>query len=354
MTPLVLSLLLLALPVWAAPPTAYTLTDLGPALAPTMAPTGGLIAGSQFLPEQTAVVLAPTPTIIGTLPQGTFSLANGATTDAVCGYSGTGAFSLHTHAFRWTAAGGIRDLGTTGDPTLFSAATDCNEALSVGYGDDPTQTRIVPLQFTQGQVAILPTPTPTGTGYALALNALNDSVGAARASNGETHAMLWPAAGGVQDLHTAPGTVSLALGINRHQQVVGTVYASTGAQGFISLPLTGMLLLPPLPGDTESVATSINDAGTVVGWSSHPLPETFEDSVQAVRYDNGVPLALLPLVQQGTGWGLESADKIDEDGRIVGTGTFHGEAHAYLLTPVPPPVAARHRPLAVRAVIFRR
>ena len=107
MTPLVLSLLLLPLPVWAAPPTAYTLTDLGPALAPTMAPTGGLIAGSQLLPEQTAVVLAPTPTIIGTLPQGTFSLANGATTDAVCGYSGTGAFSLHTHAFRWTAAGGI-------------------------------------------------------------------------------------------------------------------------------------------------------------------------------------------------------------------------------------------------------
>jgi len=286
--------------------------------------------------QQTAFVLSPTTTNLGYLPQGNFSRANGAYGPAVVGYSSTGPFALYTHAFRWTAAAGMQDLGTTGAVDLFSAATGINGAGTiVGYADSPDRATIVPVVWIEGQVSLLPTLS-TDNAYADAINANGDIVGDASTANGETHAVLWPVSGGVVDLHTTSGTFSLALGINNVGQVVGYASTASGARGFVWLPLTGMLTLDPLPGDEDSYAYAINDAGVIVGQSVLPDPVLEQETTQAVRWDNGVPTALLTLVTNGDGWELSTAVGVNQAGVIVGTGALNGQTRGYMLTPDPP------------------
>jgi len=137
----------------------YTITDLGPSQVFNIAPTDTTVVGSQLVPNQTAFVLYPTTTNLGYLPQGGFSRANGAYGQAVVGYASTGPFGLYTHAFRWTQAAGMQDLGTTGTADLFSAATALNSAGTiVGYADSPTRQGIVPVAWRGGQITILPPP----------------------------------------------------------------------------------------------------------------------------------------------------------------------------------------------------
>ena len=43
------------------------------------------------------------------------------------------------------------------------------------------------------------------------------------------------------------------------------------------------------------------------------------------------------LIDPGSGWGLYSAQAINDNGQIVGYGNFAGQTEAFLLTPVPEP-----------------
>jgi hypothetical protein len=43
------------------------------------------------------------------------------------------------------------------------------------------------------------------------------------------------------------------------------------------------------------------------------------------------------LVAPGSGWTLDQATQINDDGQIAGIGVLNGVAEAYLLTPVPEP-----------------
>jgi hypothetical protein len=43
------------------------------------------------------------------------------------------------------------------------------------------------------------------------------------------------------------------------------------------------------------------------------------------------------LIPAGSGWELETARGINDNGWIVGEGTFNGEHRMFLLTPVPEP-----------------
>jgi probable HAF family extracellular repeat protein len=96
---------------------------------------------------------------------------------------------------------------------------------------------------------------------------LND-INTAQATVGRQgdHATLWPAGGGT-DLGTLPGdTTSVAASINDSGQVVGT---STGAHPTAFVWQNGtMKALPPLPGGNASSALSINRNGQIVGWST--------------------------------------------------------------------------------------
>ena len=89
-----------------------------------------------------------------------------------------------THAFRWTASGGMQDLGTLG-----------------------------------GTVS-----------YASAINAAGQVTGYAHTAGGAVHAFRWTASGGMQDLGTLPGgAYSSGSAINAAGQVAGYAYAAGGA-----------------------------------------------------------------------------------------------------------------------------
>jgi probable HAF family extracellular repeat protein len=56
----------------------------------------------------------------------------------------------------------------------------------------------------------------------------------------------------------------------------------------------------------------------------------------AFIWQNGVITDLNTLIPSGTGWVLQQANGINDNGQIVGTGTIGGQAHAFLLTPMGP------------------
>jgi len=107
-----------------------------------------------------------------------------------------------------------------------------------------------------------------------------------------------------------------------------------------------------LPGDISSLAASINNSGTVVGFSSSQRPDfaltlaAFIDapatSDHAFVYSGGKMYNLTNQLVNGAGWQLSFATAINNAGQIIGSGLFTGAGgtaaqHAFLLTPVAGP-----------------
>lgn len=77
----------------------------------------------------------------------------------------------------------------------------------------------------------------------------------------------------------------------------------------------------------------INNSGQVVGYSysSGSITE------RAFLWQNGVLTDLNSLIAADSGWLLEGANAINDNGYIVGSGVIDGQTRAYLLVPVPEP-----------------
>lgn len=82
-------------------------------------------------------------------------------------------------------------------------------------------------------------------------------------------------------------------------------------------------------GGTYSEAISINDAGTVVGYS-----QTSNEIAHAFVYKNNTLYDLNTLLPAHSGWELNSAIDINDNGQIVGIGQFNAQFRGFLLTPV--------------------
>jgi len=199
----------------------YQLVDLGPQAFAGAVSAEGTVVGSRQVPEQQAAILAPAPgQVLGTLPGGTMSRANGVSGGEVVGYTTLGQNALQTHTFTWNAQQGMRDLGTMGDYRLFSAATALNQTLTtVGYGDNPTQTAIRPLIWVGTHSQDLGT-LGGAAGGASAMNAQGDIVGDSQTAAGDYHATFWPIEGGVVDLAPQQGKNSFAFAINNQRVIV--------------------------------------------------------------------------------------------------------------------------------------
>jgi probable HAF family extracellular repeat protein len=154
-------------------------------------------------------------------------------------------------------------------------------------------------------------------------------------------AYLGDPAGGLHELPTLGGLEANAIAINDAGQVVGS--SQTG-------PLVNNLFLRracvwsdgvirdlgTLPGQTQSVAVGINNAGDVVGTS-------FSDSFSAVdRWavlwpQGGAAVDLNTRIPAGSGVHLTGASDINASGGVLvgGLVTSETQTRAYLLTPVP-------------------
>ena len=84
-----------------------------------------------------------------------------------------------------------------------------------------------------------------------------------------------------------------------------------------------------LPGDTFSVARSISEDDTIVGFSNSKERQTGH----AFVYRDGVMTDLNELVDTSSGWELLSAYSISKSGLIAGVGLLDEELRAFLLIP---------------------
>jgi probable HAF family extracellular repeat protein len=109
-----------------------------------------------------------------------------------------------------------------------------------------------------------------GGTFATAIGKMGYITGASSPSGGGQHAMLWTRTTGMRDLGTL-GLGAIGLAVNGKGEVAGVYYPNETAppRAFFWSEKTGMVDIGVFPGGTTSTAKGINDAGTVVGWSTN-------------------------------------------------------------------------------------
>jgi len=201
-----------------------------------------------------------------------------------------------------SSANGINNRGEVAG----SAETATTDSTCPPY--DPTLGQYQVLQFKpvvwkNGEIEELSTYGGDPDGFAMVVNDSGQAVGASGdcstndVVNGyyilPVHALLWQNDGTVTNLGSLGGKFgNEAHNINNHGQVVGVsdLAGDEVFNGFVWSENTGMQDVPPLPGDSYSVALSINDAGEVGGVS---INENFT-TLRAFVVVDGVPTDLTP------------------------------------------------------------
>lgn len=140
------------------------------------------------------------------------------------------------------------------------------------------------------------------------------------------------------DLGTLGGAESGASAINASAAVVGWSETASGSRHAFLYRNGTLVDLGTLAGGTDSVATDINDAGLVVGFSGiNAFGPAFPEATQAFAWqDRMLPLgALYCPCTFNDRYGSSSASAISETGQVVGSSeTVRGEQvrHAFLFS----------------------
>jgi probable HAF family extracellular repeat protein len=327
-----------------------------------------------------ALAASYTITNLGVLPGG-YSESDGNALSANGQVAGTAAGD-YDRAFRWTSGGGMQDLGTlvVGNATAYSEGNGINSAGQVvGYASYKSGTvwHDRAFLYTPGSgMQVLPT-LGGSSGYANSINDSGQVVGYAEDAFHHLRPFLWTATGGIQDLGALPGRNSgNANAINASGQVVGGSYSTTGGgsraflwtaaggmqdlgvgdgsvafginasgavvggknnNAFLWTQTGGVQALPGLGG--TSSASGINSSGLIVG-DVETVPGT--SNYVAALWQGGALIDLNTLLPASSGWQLLYATAINDAGQITGTGTYNGEARAFLLNPtdIPEPASA--------------
>lgn len=194
----------------------------------------------------------------------------------------------------------------------------------------------------------VPAGLPNSFGRAWAINDDGDIVGVARrADNVTSQATIWKEVNGTYAATTIGSLgdgnrFSEAFAINDDEVVVGysnvVIGTSTRDRGFIWTELTGLVELGTL-GFNHSRATDINNRGQVVG-NATAFAGNASFGGAAFLYEDGDLFNLNSFLVNPAGWVLLSAEGINEQGQIIGFGTFNGQTRAFLLNPIPEPATA--------------
>lgn len=221
------------------------------------------------------------------------------------------------------------------------------------YGDQSAH--LAYLWNPDGTRTDLPPLIPGTSSEAHAINARGHVVGRSGAQPGVDEvgqAVVWhPQSDGtysVEALDAPSGWISVAVAINDHGRIAGWGYDQRagyeyaralywpGDTGSASVADLGAL---DALGLQSSVTRGINAGGEIVGYASDRSGVT----KRAFLYRGGSLIDLTGQISANSGWVLEEANGIADDGRIVGTGRFGGSERAFLLTPI---VVPHHETLA--------
>lgn len=165
---------------------------------------------------------------------------------------------------------------------------------------------------------------------AYAINDWGDVVGmAAPVSNDRFHAFYGKAGSPLYDLGTLGGKVSHAYDVNELGHVCGwsqVSFSPVESRGFFWA--NGVMKEIGTAGGIYSAGFALNDRDEVVGMTSRP-----DGQYVAFLWRTGVLTDLNTLLPPESGWLLQRAWDIDENGVIVGEGTLNGESRAFVLVP---------------------
>jgi probable HAF family extracellular repeat protein len=339
----------------------YTITDLGP-VGPTGQPffitNNGLTSGTAAVSSGAAHAVLYYKGLRGDIGapglggQNSVSYGANASGQAV-GLAQTTTPDPNGEDFCGFLAQGLPSTGTTCLPFLWQYAVTIplptlggsnGTALRVnkqgtvaGFAEnakpDPACTAPQKLQFkpviwVNGEAQELPTSAADLEGMAEAVSDNGQVVGASGScapfnplslnSLQPLHALLWEA-GTMIDLGNLGGNGQgngiLAYNVNNHGQVVGysDLRGNANFHGFLWTSGTGMQDLGTLPGDVNSFAIGINDAGDVVGAS---LDANFNP--HPYLRQNGVMMNLNTLIPANSPLLLLLACSINSSGQIIG------------------------------------
>lgn len=315
-----------------ANPPAYTITDLGTlggsssqALSLNAA---GVVAGwSSTLDGPTHAFLFSGGGLLdlGTLPGGSNSFAQGINNAGqVVGYADTGVGFQHAFLY---SNGQMQDLGTL-PFGRFSSAQAINTLGQIAGNSDTVDGTFHAFLYTGGMMTDLGLLPGGKYSDAYALNDQGQVVGQAATGANANHAFLY-SGGTMQDIDSSSSPYSIAYAINNAGQVAGGIESATNKLLYAFVYAGGTMTIV---GVSDTVAYGINNLGQVVG--SLGLSN---GGTGAFLYSGGTLTDLsTTLLPANSGWQLQAAVAINDNGQITGYGfTSAGEQHAFLLTPVP-------------------
>lgn len=248
------------------------------------------------------------------------------------------------HAFV-SSPGGIVDLGTLGGRN--SAAKDVNNmGQVVGNSDIAGYTR--GFLYENGRMKSLGSLAGTGS-VANAINELGMITGYTSLPGGGGHAYIY-ANGKMTDIGSLGGTSS-GNDINNIGHVVGKYSVFGGLeQGFLYADNV-MTDLGVLPGGRYSEALGINLHDQIVGTAGDA-----NDEFRAFLFAQGTMHDLNSLVDEtGFGWTIKKAMDINDRGMIAAFGSYAGGwDHALLLVPIPEPAAGMSFAIGIGLLVSRR
>ncbi len=179
-------------------------------------------------------------------------------------------------------------------------------------------------------------PISGGVASASGLNLGGELVGTIEISANNSFGYLW-ASGVFTGLGTLDGSSSRALDINDLGQIVGNSHVSGDISAHAFLWEDGEMQDLGTLGDVisrTSQANAINNGGVIAGWSEA------ENGKRAVLWQEGQIMDLNDMLPVDSEWeALLSAEDINDQGWIVGTGIISDQMHAFLLRPpipIPP------------------
>jgi probable HAF family extracellular repeat protein len=250
--------------------------------------------------------------------------------------------ATQAHAFLWTNAEGMQDLGTLGGPD--STAAFVNERGQIA-GQSYTNATINPATSTPTQDPffwengkMVDIGTLGGTfGISEGMNNRGQVIGDSNLAGDQSkHAFLWDKKRGLQDLGTLKGYsfYSQAHWVNDAGEIVGESAAGTTSRvaSHAFLWKNGLMTdLGTVADDACSAALSINSRGQIVGFGSANCDQ--ED--HAFLWENGGPIVdLSTLVLPGSAVTLIEAIFINDRGEIAARGKLaNGDEHAIVLLP---------------------
>ena len=166
---------------------------------------------------------------------------------------------------------------------------------------------------------------------ALGLNNRGQVIGDSETSLNDknTHAFLWQQGKmtGIQPAYHMGGN-SYGIDINKNGYVLGWIYSQDDEVSFIGKH-NRIKLLPSPEGLRSFRARDINDRNVVVG---NALDRN--NASRAVMWKNNKAIDLNSLIPKRSGWRLSEALGVNDQGHIVGYGTFKGKVNAFLLKPL--------------------